>query len=184
MLCYADSHQTSSRSRPQVPAVACEFPRPDRIMDETTEDISTLPPPPLWRHCMAILYDTLLVIPLFMAAAGVWVAVLGPTDSISEPAVPAYLQWCSWLVILMVFFGVFWRRAGQTLGMQAWRIKLITDSGEPLSWRSVILRVVGAVIAALPFAAGYFWRYIRPHRRYWHDYLSRTRLVCLPRKGG
>ena len=77
-----------------------QFPRPDRIMDETTEDISTLPPPPLWRHCMAMLYDTLLVIPLFMAAAGVWVAVLGPTDSISEPAVPAYLQWCSWLVIL------------------------------------------------------------------------------------
>ena len=43
-------------------------------------------------------YDTLLVIPLFMVAAGVWVAVLGPTESISEPAVPAYLQWCSWLV--------------------------------------------------------------------------------------
>ena len=99
---------------------------------------------------MAMLYDTLLVIPLFMAAAGVWVAVLGPTESISEPAVPAYLQWCSWLVILIAFFGVFWRRAGQTLGMQAWRIKLITDSGEPLSWRSVILRVVGAFIAALP----------------------------------
>ena len=156
MLCYADSHQTSSRSRQQVPAVACQFPRPDRIMDETTEDISTLPPPPLWRHCMAMLYDTLLVIPLFMAAAGVWVAVLGPTESISEPAVPAYLQWCSWLVILIVFFGVFWRRAGQTLGMQAWRIKLITDSGEPLSWRSVILRVVGAFIAALPFCGGLF----------------------------
>ena len=184
MLCYADSHQTSSRSRPQVPAVACEFPRPDRIMDETTEDISTLPPPPLWRHCMAMLYDTLLVIPLFMAAAGVWVAVLGPTDSISEPAVPAYLQWCSWLVILIAFFGVFWRRAGQTLGMQAWRIKLITDSGEPLSWRSVILRVVGAFIAASPFAAGYLWRYVRPHRLYWHDSLSGTRLVCLPKKGG
>ena len=133
---------------------------------------------------MAMLYDTLLVIPLFMAAAGVWVAVLGPTESISEPAVPAYLQWCSWLVILIAFFGVFWRRAGQTLGMQAWRIKLITDSGEPLSWRSVILRVVGAFIAASPFAAGYLWRYVRPHRLYWHDSLSRTRLICLPKKGG
>lgn len=131
---------------------------------------------------MAMLYDTLLVIPLFMAAAGVWVAVLGPTESISEPAVPAYLQWCSWLVILILFFGVFWRRAGQTLGMQAWRIKLITDSGEPLSWRSVILRVVGALIAALPFAAGYFWRYVRPHRCYWHDSLSRTHLVYLSKK--
>ena len=154
MLCYADSHQTSSRSRQQVPAVAHQFPRPDRIMDETTEDISTLPPPPLWRHCMAMLYDTLLVIPLFMAAAGVWVAVLGPTESISEPAVPAYLQWCSWLVILIAFFGVFWRRAGQTLGMQAWRIKLITDSGEPLSWRSVISSGCRRIYCRLAFCGG------------------------------
>ena len=34
-------------------------------------------PPPLWRHALAMLYDTLLVVPLFMAAAGLWVAILG-----------------------------------------------------------------------------------------------------------
>ena len=98
-------------------------------MEASATKNQALPPPPLWRHLLAMLYDTLLIVPLFMAAAAVWVALLGPTDNISEPAVPAALQWCSWGVILLIFFGIFWRRAGQTLGMQAWRLKLITESG-------------------------------------------------------
>ena len=64
-------------------------------------------PVPLWRHAFAMLYDTLLVVPLFMAAAAVWVAILGPTQSIDEPAVPAPLQWLTWVVILTSFFGIF-----------------------------------------------------------------------------
>ena len=64
------------------------------------------PPPPLWRHGLAMLYDTLLVVPLFMAAAGLWVAILGPTDSLNDPAVPASLQRLSWLLVLLLFFGI------------------------------------------------------------------------------
>lgn len=129
-----------------------------------------------------MLYDTLLVVPLFMAAAAVWVAILGPTESIDEPAVPAALQWVSWIVILVAFFGIFWRRAGQTLGMQAWRIKLISDSNESLSWQQVIVRVLGALLAGLPLGLGYLWRYLSPRRRYWHDTWSRTYLVLLPKR--
>ena len=106
-------------------------------MNATTQADQDHPPPPLWRHGLAMLYDTLLVVPLFMAAAGLWVAILGPTDSLNDPAVPASLQRLSWLVILLLFFGIFWQRAGQTLGMQAWRIKLVTDSGDPPTWRQV-----------------------------------------------
>ena len=140
--------------------------------------------PALWRHLLAMVYDTFLVAPLLMANAFVLVTVFGPTASATEPAVPTWLMQITSLMVIFAFFILFWRKSGQTLGMQAWRIKLITDSGEPLSWRSVILRVVGAFIAALPFAAGYLWRYVRPHRLYWHDSLSGTRLVCLPKKGG
>ena len=138
-------------------------------------------PPPLWRHGLAMLYDTLLVVPLFMAAAGVWVAILGPTDSLNDPAVPAGLQRVSWLLILLLFFGIFWRRAGQTLGMQAWRIKLVTDSGDPLTWQQVTLRLLGALLSAVSLGAGYWWRFIPPHQRYWHDHLSKTYLVQLPK---
>ena len=42
-------------------------------MNATTQADQDHPPPPLWRHGLAMLYDTLLVVPLFMAAAGLWV---------------------------------------------------------------------------------------------------------------
>ena len=51
------------------------------------------------------------------------------------------------MLILLLFFGIFWRRAGQTLGMQAWRIKLVTDSGDLPTWRQVTLRVLGALLS-------------------------------------
>ena len=73
-------------------------------MEAPAPQDQALPAPPLWRHLLAMLYDTLLIVPLFMAAAAVWVALLGPTDNINEPAVPAFLQWCSWGVILLIFF--------------------------------------------------------------------------------
>lgn len=117
-------------------------------MEAPAPQDQALPAPPLWRHLLAMLYDTLLIVPLFMAAAAVWVALLGPTDNINEPAVPAFLQWCSWGVILLIFFGIFWRRAGQTLGMQAWRLKLITESGGSPTWQQVAVRLVVATLSS------------------------------------
>lgn len=145
------------------------------------DNSATLPSPPLWRHLMAMLYDTLLVLPLFMAAAALWVAILGPTDSVEVPAVPAALQWISWSVILCLFFGIFWRRAGQTLGMQAWRIKLVNETPSAITWRQTTIRVIGAALSAAMLGAGYLWRYVPADERYWHDHLSRTRLVLIPK---
>jgi len=150
-------------------------------INQSTDSTATLPSPPLWRHLLAMLYDTLLVLPLFMAAAGLWVAILGPTNSVEEPAVPAALQWVSWAVILCLFFGIFWRRAGQTLGMQAWRIKLVSESGNDLTWGQTTVRVFGAALSAAMLGAGYLWRYVPSGQRYWHDHLSGTRLVQLPK---
>ena len=153
-----------------------------RHMNDTPPNPIQPLPVPLWRHAFAMLYDTLLVVPLFMAAAAVWVAILGPTQSIDEPAVPAPLQWLTWVVILTSFFGIFWRRAGQTLGMQAWRIQLVSDSAAPLTWQQVIRRVLGALLAALPLGLGYLWRYVSPQNRYWHDTWSQTHLILLPKR--
>ena len=150
-------------------------------METSTAATKDLSPAPLWRHLLAMLYDTLLIVPLFMAAAALWVALLGPTDNINEPAVPAALQWCSWGVILLAFFGIFWRRAGQTLGMQAWRLRLVTESGAPPTWRQVATRLVGAAVSFAALGIGFWWRFIPPQRRYWHDRLSKTYIVVLPK---
>ena len=103
-------------------------------MTPESSPLNRLPTPPIWRHLLAMLYDLLLILPLFMAATAIWVAILGPTDTIAEPSVPAALQWAGWLLIVILFFGIFWRRGGQTLGMQAWRIKLVTEQ-----WRAANL---------------------------------------------
>lgn len=152
-------------------------------MDSSLNTTEPLLAAPFWRHLLAMLYDSLLIIPLFMAAAALWIAFFGPTKTLDEPAVPAVLQWCSWILILLLFFGIFWRRAGQTLGMQAWRIELISTSGEPLTWKQVTIRLSGAMLSAVFFGAGYLWRFVPPHHRYWHDRLSQTRLVLVPKSG-
>ncbi len=136
---------------------------------------------PLWRHILAMLYDSLLIIPLFMAATALWVSVWGPTDNALTATVPPPLQWLSWSIILFLFFGLFWRKNGQTLGMQAWRIKLIAEGGDQPAWRQVALRIIGAVLSISVFGAGFLWRFVPPHYRYWHDTLSGTRLVVLPK---
>ena len=152
-------------------------------MDSSLNTTEPLPAAPFWRHLLAMLYDSLLIIPLFMAAAALWIAFFGPTKTLDEPAVPAVLQWCSWILILLLFFGIFWRRAGQTLGMQAWRIELMSTSGEPLTWKQVTIRLSGAMLSAVFFGGGYLWRFVPPHHRYWHDRLSQTRLVLVPKSG-
>ncbi len=150
-------------------------------MDSSLHTTEPLPAAPFWRHLLAMLYDSLLIIPLFMAGAALWIAVFGPTENLDEPAVPAVLQWCSWILILLLFFGIFWRRAGQTLGMQAWRIKLMSTTGEPLTWQQVTIRISGALLSAVFFGGGYLWRFVPPHHRYWHDRLSQTHLVLVPK---
>lgn len=145
--------------------------------------LNRLPTAPIWRHMLAMLYDLLLILPLFMAATALWVAILGPTDSIAQPSVPPALQWAGWLLIVILFFGIFWRRGGQTLGMQAWRIKLITNSGKRPSWKQALIRVIGALISATFLGLGYAWRFVSAEKTYWHDRWSGTRLVVIPKNG-
>lgn len=141
------------------------------------------PPPALWRHVLAMVYDSLLIVPLLMAVTGLWVAILGPTNDINKPAVPALLLWVSWLGVTVVFLGTFWRRGGQTLGMQAWRIKLVSDNAaEQPTWRACAVRTAGGAVSMGCFGLGFLWSYVDRDRRYWHDKWSGTHLETLAKK--
>ena len=73
---------------------------------------------------------------------------------------------------------------GQTLGMQAWRIRLrsIDEAQTTISLRQALLRCAGALVSLLPLGAGYWWCLVDRHGRYWHDYLSGTELELLPKE--
>ena len=129
-------------------------------MNATTQADQDHPPPPLWRHGLAMLYDTLLVVPLFMAAAGLWVAILGPTDSLNDPAVPASLQRLSWLLILLLFRDFLATRRADS-GHASLADQAGDRLGNPPTWRQVTLRVLGALLSAVSLGAGYWWRLYR-----------------------
>jgi uncharacterized RDD family membrane protein YckC len=80
------------------------------------------------------------------------------------------------------FFCAFWCKSGQTLGMQAWRIKLVNFSGETPSIKQGVLRCLAALLSAACLGLGYLWCLVDRNGRYWHDYLSGTELILLPKR--
>jgi hypothetical protein len=48
---------------------------PHVVMNLPLKDSDNEPSAPLWRHLSAMVYDSLLILPLFMAATGLWVAI-------------------------------------------------------------------------------------------------------------
>jgi uncharacterized RDD family membrane protein YckC len=146
-----------------------------------------LPSPGLARRLAAILYDTLLVLPLIMLAVaiatGLAVAITGDSgDGDYSATLPPLVVQAIALLCVLAFYGTFWRLRGQTLGMQAWRIRLRSFDGSPVRLRQVVLRCLAAVLSILPLGAGYLWCIVDRHGRCWHDYLSRTELELLPKR--
>ena len=86
------------------------------------------------------------------------------------------------VVTVIGFFSIFWVKNGQTLGMQAWRIKLVTVDGETLTMKHCLLRAFGAMLSIACLGLGYLWCLFDRQKRYWHDSLSGTRLVLLPKR--
>ena len=142
--------------------------------------------PALPRRLAAIIYDTFLVLPLIMAsvaiAMGVRTFIVGSPPEGEVVQMNAYLVQLIAVVTVILFYCWFWVNNGQTLGMQAWRIKLVTFAGDPPGARDSLLRCLGALLSLGCVGLGYLWCLVDRHGRYWHDYLSRTELVLLPKR--
>lgn len=140
-------------------------------------------------------YDGLLIIALLMVAEFLVVAPFGIT-----PDHPLFGVLRLYVPLLaFAFLGWFWTRpGGQTLGMQAWRVRLVGPAQSRVTWRRAAVRFVLAlaqwcvVVAAValylrgwPLAAlatgaailaGLVPTLRHPQRLMLHDHLSGTRL--------
>ncbi len=76
--------------------------------------------------------------------------------------------------ISFLFYGWFWTHGGQTLGLRAWKIKVLTLNQKPISWKQALLRFSTAIISFSFFGLGFVWVLMNRHKYSWHDYLSKT----------
>jgi len=142
-----------------------------------TTDIDNAARPGLLRRLAAIFYDSWLIV-------GIWLlGVIIDTVLRDEQGLGLAISHIPLQLFIIatpfLFFGWFWTHGGQTLGMRAWRLKLLDDKGQPLTWRQSLIRVAGAYLSALALGLGYLWILLDPDRLSWHDRLSSTRLVIL-----
>ena len=138
--------------------------------------------PFLLRRLAAMVYDTLLVLPLIMLSVALAMGVgqlLGrpETDTPLDPNLVRLIA----LLTTIAFFTAFWVKSGQTLGMQAWRIRLVDFDGQVPGPGRAVVRCLGAILSATCLGLGYLWCLVDRRGRYWHDYLSGTELVLLPK---
>ena len=142
-------------------------------------------PAGLLRRLGAMLYDGLLLLAVLKVATGLFLPVTGG-EAISPRDKPLLeFVYRAVLVLLTVgFFGIFWTRRGQTLGMASWRVRVEREDGALLDWGDTLRRLAAALLSWLPLGLGFLWVLVDPQRRAWHDRLSRTRVVVVPKDAG
>ncbi len=147
-----------------------------------------LPPAGLFKRLFAMLYDSLLVLAIIMLGTALAIALRvwfsGADIAVNDPDTAAHgLLFQAWLLFLGCgFFVYFWRRTGQTLGMQAWRLKICNSDGSLISIKQCFLRLLGGVLSWLCLGLGYWQIAFRSDGASWSDLLSDSRCAQLPKR--
>lgn len=166
-------------------------------------------PAGLMVRLFAIVYDGLLLLALWFITTALLVPFATPDSAAAKHeitlAAPAFRNFVlvpALVVVTWLFYGYFWTRAGQTLGMQTWRLRVLRADGERLRWSDAIGRCASACLfplacglismlgfqtagafllsVTLGFLGNYLWMLWSPRRLAWHDQLSATLVWRLP----
>ncbi|WP_414706635.1 RDD family protein [Ralstonia sp. UBA689] len=153
--------------------------------------------PTLRRRLAAMLYEGLLLFGVMFGATAVFLvlrAIIPPLARTGD----AGLQVWGFLALGLYFVG-FWRRRGQTLAMQTWRMRVVNADGSRISLGRAVARYVLAWIwvavavgiihvsgvsrwagAGVALACVLAWgalAWLDPQRQFLHDRLAGTRVV-------
>jgi len=161
--------------------------------------ISTeLKPAGLMRRISALIYDALLV------TAATFIAFLPVPivdGLIGESTWAASLTSVYLLGVWFFFLGWFWTHGGQTLGMKAWRIKLVHAGALRVRWKTAAARFgvsnagfllllmlvsqglltsqLATILGSVIFLFAFLWILVDNQHCALHDRLSSTRIVKL-----
>ena len=154
-------------------------------------------PPGLARRFAAVLYDgTLLFGVIFFA--GFLYSILTRQDHALHGRYG--LMAVAYVLVPGLYFVGFWTRAGQTLAMTTWHLRVTDSAGRPLRWPRAVLRYLfswlwflpalvcfkvaglqgGAALAGCVLAgiAGYLLvARLHPQRLFLHDVISGSRVI-------
>lgn len=145
-------------------------------MDESNAAV----PAPLRLRLAAAAYDLLPLLGLWFVAAVLALAVTGGALDTRTFTGKLIVQAFA-LGLSAAYFVVSWTRGGQTIGMRAWKLRVVDASGAPLRWSQALLRFTVALVSLAALGAGFWWALFDTQKRAWHDIVARTRVSRLPK---
>jgi|APSaa5957512535_1039671.scaffolds.fasta_scaffold99918_2 uncharacterized RDD family membrane protein YckC len=148
------------------------------------ESENSLEPAPLWRRLAAMAYDSILVLAIWMVVAFLVLQMFGienartvEGDAVALDPLYKNVLFSAMLLSAWAFFSWFWTHSGQTLGMQAWRIRVVQNDGTAITAAQSGIRFTLAIVSFLALGLGYLYILINPGKAAMHDTLSGTRVV-------
>lgn len=157
----------------------------------------SLGPAGWFQRLAAGVYDGMIVIAIWMLV-GFAVTAANNFEAVEPRLIQALVLGSAWLL-----YGFLWTKTGRTLGMQAWHLRVESQTGELMNWKQATSRFAwtalfcggfwlgalmlgqGAVaLGAALMVAGltaFLSAVGEPDRRTWYDRLSGTRLVAIPK---
>lgn len=135
-------------------------------------------PASLWLRLAAAIYDLFPLLALWMATAGIALLVTHGEVDVAHPSLAYRLALRSALFAVTAgYFVVSWMRGGQTIGMRAWRLRVVDANGNALPWQRCVLRFLVACVSLSVIGLGFLWCLFDARKRAWHDIAARSVLV-------
>ncbi len=99
----------------------------------------------------------------------------GETVNVIPASSPvSFLLKSIWFFISLFYFGHYWTKHGQTLGMRVWKIKVVSNQDTLISWYQAIKRYLFALLGL-----GLFWIIVDKENLALQDRLSQSKLLSL-----
>ena len=135
-----------------------------------SSDISYCPLP---RRLLAMIYDAVILLGLLILAS----AVALPFGNAHKVALHDFWFTLWLLLVCFAYLGGCWRYAGMTVGMRAWRIKLVSSDDQQVSWLKCLMRFFVGALSLAVLGIGILWSLVDKKNRGWHDLAARTLLI-------
>ena len=146
-----------------------------------------------WRRFASLVYDTLAIIAfamltvvlyLFAVQGLIILDVIGLSGAedvsalIQESLLFSSIRSALLVIVTLVFFGYFWTKSGQTIGMRAWRLKVQTLEGKLISWPQSLIRSLCALLGLGNLLVLVDFK----NKKALQDYLSKTEVITLTKE--
>jgi len=142
------------------------------MSSEEIKNANKIEPAKIKLRVLAMVYDGLII--LFLTTLIVFIieiAIIGgevlPQDHFLNKILKPF-----WFVPGFFYLAYYWRKDGQTPSMKIWKIKLLNQQDQLVTWPQALIRYISAILGL-----GLFFALFNRKRASLQDIISQTRLV-------